>query len=173
MAGLNKKRVEEIFTKSKPEKWPYPKIFDALREAGVEYYETDVATHGIVYHGSGDSVPEPPPPGFTPLKASANFDAAGVKLAIEGNKTKPDYMVFLQESARAGVVRYRVDMSARAVSYLAAPARLTRSQSLSYSFCCPSAACDFSSLHCHFPLEFSGRRKRLRIASGNSSEEQP
>jgi uncharacterized protein YbcV (DUF1398 family) len=117
-AGLNKKRVEEIFTKSKQEKWPYPKIFDALKDAGVEYYETEVATHGIIYHGSGDSISEPPPLGFTPLKVSADFDAAGVKLAIERNKTKPDYMVFLQEIASAGVVRYRVDMSARTVSYL-------------------------------------------------------
>ena len=118
MADLNKKRVEEIFTKSKQEKWSYPKIFDALKDAGVEYYETEVATHDIVYHGSGYSISEPPPPGFTPLRVSANFDAAGVKLAIERNKTKPDDMVFLQEIARAGVVPYRVDMSARAVSYL-------------------------------------------------------
>jgi uncharacterized protein YbcV (DUF1398 family) len=118
MAELNKKRVEGIFTKSKQEKWPYPKIFDALKNAGVEYYETEVATHGIVYHGLGASIHEPPPPEFTPLKVSANFDAVGVKLAIERNKTKPDYLVFLQEIARAGVVRYRVDMNARAVSYL-------------------------------------------------------
>ena len=75
MAGLNKKRVEEIFTKSKQEKWPYPKIFDALKDAGVEYYETEVATHGIIYHGLGDSISEPPPLGFTPLKVSADFDA--------------------------------------------------------------------------------------------------
>jgi uncharacterized protein YbcV (DUF1398 family) len=118
MAGMNKKRVEEIFTKSKQEKWPYPKIFDALKDAGVEHYETEVATHGIVYHGWGDSIHEPPPPRFTPLKVSAHFDAAEVKLAIERNKTKPDYLIFLQEIARAGVVRYRVDMSARAVSNL-------------------------------------------------------
>jgi hypothetical protein len=90
MAGFNKKRVEEIFTKSKQEKWPYPKIFDALKEAGVESYETDVATHDIVYHGSGDSVPEPAPSGFSPLKTSAHFDPAEVQLAIERNKVKPD-----------------------------------------------------------------------------------
>src|SRR5580692_5926815 len=118
MAELNKKRVEEIFTKSKQEKWSYPRIFDALKNAGVEYYETEVATHGIIYHGLGDSISEPPPPGFIPLKVSPTLDAAGVKLAIERNKIQPDYMVFLQEIARAGVVRYRVDMSARAVSYL-------------------------------------------------------
>ena len=120
MARLNRKRVEEIFTISKQEKWAYPRIFDALKDAGVEYYETDVATHGIVYHGSGDAIPEPPPPEFTPLKPSASFDARGVKLAIERNKTKPDYLVFLKEIARAGVVRNRVDMSARDVTYLGA-----------------------------------------------------
>ena len=118
LAGLDKKRVEEIFTKSKQEKWPYPRIFDALKEAGVEYYETDVATHGIVYHGSGDSILEPPPPEFIPLKSSPNFDAREVKLAIDRNKTKPDYLAFLAEIARAGVVRYRVDMGERTVSYL-------------------------------------------------------
>jgi uncharacterized protein YbcV (DUF1398 family) len=118
MPELNKKRVAEIFTKSKQEKWPYPKIFDALKEAGVEYYETEVATHDIVYHASGDAIPEPPPPGFAPLKPSRNFDPAAVKLAIERNKAKPDYMVFFEEIARAGVVRYRVDMAARNVSYL-------------------------------------------------------
>jgi uncharacterized protein YbcV (DUF1398 family) len=54
------------------------------------------------------------------LKPSASFDARGVQLAIERNKTKPDYMVFLEEIARAGVVRYRVDMSARDVRYFGA-----------------------------------------------------
>jgi uncharacterized protein YbcV (DUF1398 family) len=81
--------------------------------------ETDVATHDIVYHGSGDAIPEPPPE-FTSLKPSASFDARGVKLAIERNKAKPDYMVFLEEIARAGVVRYRVDMAARDVRYFGA-----------------------------------------------------
>jgi uncharacterized protein YbcV (DUF1398 family) len=120
MAGFNRKRVREIFTMSKQQKWAYPKIFDALKDAGVEYYETDVATHNIVYHGSGDALPEPPPPEFTPLKPSARFDSRGVKLAIERNRTKPDYMAFFEEVARAGVVRYRVDMSRREVSYFGA-----------------------------------------------------
>jgi uncharacterized protein YbcV (DUF1398 family) len=120
VARLNRKRVEEIFTMSKQEKWAYPKIFDALKDAGVEYYETEVATHDIVHHGSGDAIPEPPPPEFTPFEPSASFDARGVQLAIERNKTEPDYMVFLEDIARAGVVRYRVDMSARDVSYFGA-----------------------------------------------------
>jgi uncharacterized protein YbcV (DUF1398 family) len=120
MVRLNRKRVEEIFTRSKQEKWAYPRIFDALKDAGVEYYETAVATHDIVYRGSGDAIPEPPPPEFTPLKPGAGFDAGGVKLAVERNKTNPDYVVFLEEIARAGVVRYRVDRFAREVSYFGA-----------------------------------------------------
>jgi uncharacterized protein YbcV (DUF1398 family) len=120
MARLNRNRVREIFTMSKQEKWAYPKIFEALKDAGVEDYETDVATHDVVYHGSGDAIPEPPPPEFTPLNPSASFDARRVKLAIERNKAKPDYMVFLEDMARAGVVRYRVDMSARDVRYFGA-----------------------------------------------------
>jgi len=120
MTGLNRKRVEEIFTSNKPQKWAYAKIFDALKDAGVQYYETEVATHDIVYHGAGDALPEPPPPEFTVLKPSANFDARGVKLAIERNKTKPDFVAFLKEIARAGVLRYGVDMSAREVSYFGA-----------------------------------------------------
>jgi uncharacterized protein YbcV (DUF1398 family) len=118
MTGFNKSGVEEIFTKGKQEQWPYPQIFDALKAAGVEFYETDVATHNIVYHGSGESLQEPPPPGFGPLKPGAHFDAGGVKLAIQRNQSKQtDYMAFLQEIARAGVIRYRVDMAARTVSY--------------------------------------------------------
>lgn len=70
------------------------KVSDARKDAGVEYYET--------------------------LKPSAGFRAVGVKLAVERNKTKMDGMVFLKEIARAGVVRYRVDMSARDASYLGA-----------------------------------------------------
>jgi uncharacterized protein YbcV (DUF1398 family) len=118
MPGFDKKRVEDIFTKSKQEKWPYPKIFNELKEAGVEYYETDVAIHGIVYHEPGDSISEPPPPGFTSLKPSTEFDAVAVKAAIEKNKIKPDYILFLHEIASAGVVRYRVDMGERTVSYV-------------------------------------------------------
>jgi uncharacterized protein YbcV (DUF1398 family) len=119
MPEFKKTLVEEVATKSKQEKWPYPKIFNALKDAGVEYYETDVATHHLVYHGSGDSFTEAPPPNFTPISPAATFDAAAVRQAIQRNQSKQtDYSQFLQEIAAAGVVKYRVDMSARTVSYL-------------------------------------------------------
>jgi hypothetical protein len=72
MLRLNKKRVEEIFTRSKQEKWAYPKIFDALKEAGVEYYETGVATHDIVYHGSRDAIPRASAAGVRALNSPSS-----------------------------------------------------------------------------------------------------
>lgn len=118
MPGMDKRRVEEIFTQSKREKWPYPKIFDALKDAGVDYYETDVATHVIVYHGGGEWVTEAPPAGFGQVSPNASFDAAAVKLAIQRNQHKlTNYTTFVREIAAAGVNRYRVDMAARTVAY--------------------------------------------------------
>ena len=40
-------RIEEIAEKSKVEKWPYPKIFNALKAAGVEYMELLVGLDGL------------------------------------------------------------------------------------------------------------------------------
>ncbi|MCA9810120.1 MAG: DUF1398 family protein [Candidatus Dadabacteria bacterium] len=112
-------RIEEIAEKSKVEKWPYPKIFNALKAAGVEYYETSVSTHEIVYHGSGESWTEPAPKGFGTLQVSPEFDGAGVKEAILRNQRKEtDYTGFLQGIAAAGCTHYRVDMNAREIAYM-------------------------------------------------------
>lgn len=112
-------RIEEIAEKSKVEKWPYPKIFNALKAAGVEYYETSVLTHEIVYHGSGESWTEPAPDGFGTLQVSPEFDGAGVKEAILRNQRKEtDYTGFLQGIAAAGCTHYRVDMNTREIAYM-------------------------------------------------------
>lgn len=111
-------RIEEIAEKSKVEKWPYPKIFNALKAAGVEYYETSVSTHEIVYHGSGESWTEPAPDGFGTLQVSPEFDVAGVREAILRNQRKEtDYTGFLQGIAAAGCTHYRVNMNTREIAY--------------------------------------------------------
>jgi hypothetical protein len=51
------------------------------RESSIT--KTAVATHDMVYHGSQDALPEPPPQEFSPLKPNARLHAAGVKLAVE------------------------------------------------------------------------------------------
>jgi len=121
MTSFDKKRVEEVFTKGKREQWPYPEIFNALKDAGVENYETDVATRSIVYHGSGDACTEPPPAGFISLTPNPHFDPAGVQLAVQRNQSKQtDYSDFLREIAQADVNKYRVDVNARTVMYIGA-----------------------------------------------------
>jgi uncharacterized protein YbcV (DUF1398 family) len=119
MPTFDKNRIEEVFTKSKQERWPYPKVFKALKEAGVEFYETDVATHNIMYLGSGDTCAEPPPAGFVSLMPNPQFEPTGVQLAIKRNQSQQTiYPVFLEEIARAGVRKYRVDMYAGTVTYI-------------------------------------------------------
>lgn len=112
-------RIEEIAEKSKAEKWPYPKIFNSLRDAGVEYYETSVSTHELVYHGSGESWTEPAPEGFVTLEIGPAFDGAGVREAILKNQRKEtSYTEFLQGIGAAGCTHYRVDMNTREIAYM-------------------------------------------------------
>jgi len=116
---FNRNTIEEIAEKSKTEKWPYPKIFNSLKDAGVKYYETSVSTHEIVYHGSGESWVEPAPEGFVTLEVSPAFDAAGVRDAILRNQRKEtNYTEFLRGIAAAGCTHYRVDMNAREIAYM-------------------------------------------------------
>ncbi len=116
---FDRNAIEEIAEKSKAEKWPYPKIFDSLKAAGVEYYETSVSTHEIVYHGSGQSWTEPAPEGFVTLEVSSTFDGAGVRDAILKNQRKEtDYTEFLQGIAAAGCTHYRVNMNTREIAYM-------------------------------------------------------
>ena len=111
--------IKEITEKSKTEKWPYPQIFNALKAAGVEYYETSVSTHEIVYHGSGESWTEPAPEGFGALQVSPEFDGAGVREAILRNQRKEtSYTEFLEGIAAAGCTHYRVDMNTREIAYM-------------------------------------------------------
>ena len=49
---MDVKKVMEISRISKQEKWPYPKTFNSLKEAGVESYRTQVSDHELTYNVS-------------------------------------------------------------------------------------------------------------------------
>ena len=115
---FNPTQIEKILSESKTQKWPYPKIFDALKEAGVEFYEVDVSTYNITYYGSGKTWQEPAPKGFVVISIDNNFDVKEIQAALERNRRKETtYVQFLQGIARAGVGAYRVDMAERTVTY--------------------------------------------------------
>lgn len=118
---MNPKTVQEIAERGKREQWPYPRIFDALKDAGVESYDVEVSHHRIVHHGGGAEWVEPSPEAVT-LPIADRFDEDALKLALRRvQEKKTDYLQFLREIADAGVRSYRVDMRSRTVSYRGAP----------------------------------------------------
>jgi uncharacterized protein YbcV (DUF1398 family) len=110
--------IHDIDKKALENGWTYPMMFEALKSAGIERYETNVLKHEIKYVGGGGSVTMPAPEGFTPLTAAARFDALAVALAIERiQKRETTYPEFLGELAAAGCAFYRVDMRPRTITY--------------------------------------------------------
>ena len=118
-------QIKKILAEAAAQKWPYPKVFDALKAAGVEYYETVVPRHEITYHGAGGQLKEGAPDGFQPVQAADQFNQPGVRAAIlRTQRRETDYPQFLREIAAAGVHTYRVDMKDRTVSYKGARGEL-------------------------------------------------
>jgi len=110
--------VKESTVKSKAERWPYPRTFNALKEAGVRSYRAEVANHEIMYIGDGDTYVEESHHGKSFLKISDRFNGEAVKAAVkyhQDNQTPFDD--FLHDIARAGVKYYEVDMETRRINY--------------------------------------------------------
>jgi uncharacterized protein YbcV (DUF1398 family) len=114
----NQNLVKEITVKSKAERWPYPKTFEALKEAGVRSYRAEVANHEITYIGDEGTYVEKNHMEKNHFQVSDQFNGEAVKAAIkrhQDNRTPFDN--FLREIAKAGVKYYEVDMGARKINY--------------------------------------------------------
>lgn len=114
--------MQEVAERGKREQWPYPRIFDALKNAGVESYDVEVSNHRIVHHGGDVEWVEPPPPEAVTLPIEDRFDEDALKLALRRvQEKKTDYLQFLREIADAGIRSYHVDMNSRTVAYAGRP----------------------------------------------------
>lgn len=106
---FDREKIEEILKLSRAEKWPFPRTFGALKEAGVEYYEVRITRPEIVYFGEGKSFSE---------VTKREFDVDAIKQALETHRReRSHYEDFLKNIALAGVTHYRVNMSKREVTY--------------------------------------------------------
>lgn len=115
---MTEEALQEVYKKSAEEKWKYPQLFEALKNIGVEHYETNVLTHEIKYVGGGTSITHGAPEGFQPLTAAKEFNEMALKKALVRVQTgQTTYPQFLGEIAAAGVPFYRVDMRPRTVTY--------------------------------------------------------
>lgn len=118
MMKLDTRKIQKISKISKEEQWPYPKTFTALKEAGVESYEVEIAHHKTTYFGGGKTyVEETQTP--KPLEVSPTFNSSGVEASLRIHQAgKTDFPQFLDGIAKNGVYKYIVDMSKRTVSYM-------------------------------------------------------
>lgn len=115
---MNVPKVVQISQVSKSEKWPYPKTFNSLKEAGVESYKTQVSNHELTYMGGGNTWIEKTISDHNVIPVANAFNAAEVAKVIQKHAAeKTSYDKFLQGIAAAGVVCYVVDMVKREISY--------------------------------------------------------
>ncbi|WP_127582155.1 DUF1398 family protein [Paenibacillus koleovorans] len=117
---MNVEQVKQISENSKREKWPYPRTFQAFREAGVVSYRNMLADHTTVFFGGdGTSYEEMAPEGAGPGLAVADmYDGEAVRRDLAHHQQhRTPYVEFVQDMARAGVRYYEVNMERRVVIY--------------------------------------------------------
>ena len=95
----------------------YPAMLDRMAKAGITRYEADLSLGSVAYYGKGsgnqDEKREQQRLPVALLEIARDFDHSLLTLAW----TENDYATFLYEIARAGVRSYRVDVSARTITY--------------------------------------------------------
>jgi uncharacterized protein YbcV (DUF1398 family) len=111
--------LEQILINSKSNKWPFPKTFEALIEAGVTSYSVHFgAQFKSIYQGNFGTFQEETLSGYYPLTTARIFSAQGVKDSIIKHiQEKTSYVEFLADIAAFGASHYVVDMAKRRVTY--------------------------------------------------------
>lgn len=111
--------IKEILIDSIENKWPFPKTFQMLKDAGLQrctIYFSD--SYKSIYEGSFGTFKGESLQGYTPLETAQEFSAEDFKNALMYHiKNNTHYLEFLKDAARCGVSHYRVDMNARTVTY--------------------------------------------------------
>jgi uncharacterized protein YbcV (DUF1398 family) len=115
---MDRDLVHGIGERSKRERWPFPKTFEALKGARVASYRFDVATCETKFLGDqGESLREPLP-GSEPVEIAPTLNAAAVVAAIKRHMLeRTPFLDFRRETALAGVSHWEVDMRERTCTY--------------------------------------------------------
>lgn len=115
---MNIEEVKRILEASTRERWPYPKTFQALLEAGVVSYRTNLANNQTVYTGATNEYKEPNDAAATDLEVAELFQIEAVKRGLLHHQTyQTPFSDFLKDMAAAGVQFYEVDMTKRTINY--------------------------------------------------------
>ncbi|WP_168120884.1 DUF1398 family protein [Paenibacillus sp. HB172176] len=128
---MNVEEVKRISIESKRDKWPYPKTFHALLEAGVTSYRTSVSNNHTVYEGENSQYEDRDGALASTLEVAELFQADAVRKGLEHHqKHRTSYFDFLKDMAEAGVQFYEVNMSARAICYTSGRAEESYSETI-------------------------------------------
>ncbi|OCT11273.1 hypothetical protein A8709_06245 [Paenibacillus pectinilyticus] len=115
---MNVQEVKRISEVSKLERWPYPRTFQALIDAGVTSYRTEVADNFTVYMGEGDRYEDMNSAMAEKSEIADEFHGDEVKSGlVHHQQHRTPYADFLKDMAKAGVHYYIVDMPGRMITY--------------------------------------------------------
>jgi DNA-binding MarR family transcriptional regulator/uncharacterized protein YbcV (DUF1398 family) len=112
-------KINAILNQAKQERWPYPRTFQTLKDAGVEHYRVSwLEGWQASYEGNFGSATEEAPKEFQQPSISSSFVAKEVKEAlIRHMEKKTSYWEWLVETAAAGASHYVVNMEQHTVTY--------------------------------------------------------
>ncbi|APC91383.1 MULTISPECIES: DUF1398 family protein [Francisella] len=113
-------KIDSIKKCALEEQWPFPKTFDALKDAGVKNYSvswTNGYKSGFTLK-SGDIIMEETPTWFKELEVNLIYSELNAKHALKIHQEgKTSYPEWVYEMAKAGVGNYIVNMEDRTVIY--------------------------------------------------------
>ncbi|REE78695.1 uncharacterized protein YbcV (DUF1398 family) [Paenibacillus taihuensis] len=118
---MNIEEVKRISKVSKQEKWPYPRTFQELQDAGVASYRTCIADNQTVFMGeAGSSSYEEPndKSAASSLEVAEQFQSDAVRRGLAHHKQhRTPFTDFIKDMADAGVHYYEVNMKERTINY--------------------------------------------------------
>jgi len=99
----------------------FPYYAEALRVAGITAVETSVATGGSIYHLADGAVAQTSDPIAGSVSAVPDWDEAALIAAIRADQAgQTTFADFLADSWKAGVIRFRVDLTDHTCTYFGA-----------------------------------------------------
>src|SRR3989442_1192821 len=110
--------LTQLHREALEKEWPFPKLFEALKNAQVTSYEVIVESGHRTSKGSFGVCQDMVLPDFQTLTTQDHFDEKAVIHALGRRQRKETtYRGFLCDIAMAGVKHYLVDMAQRKVRY--------------------------------------------------------
>lgn len=113
--------IQDLINQADTAEWPYPKLFESLKNQGVTSYFVDFTGnegYNALYRTKKEIIKAETPPGYIKPPVNEIFSEDKIKEALADRMQKNiTYAQFLCRIADAGVTHYHVDMEKRQNTY--------------------------------------------------------